>query len=105
MNTISQGLGATMRGGTAAWCPGPLEDQAGLLGVSLAQWATRDDAKAQPEIRRAANTAMDAIDGMLAELHQVRQQLVTEIRLSDNATAARVDALLAEYRARQEACR
>ena len=46
-------------------------------------------------MRRAANTAMDAIDGMLAELHKMRSRLVGEIRDSDDARAARVDAMLA----------
>jgi hypothetical protein len=41
-----------------------------VLGVALATWATRDGSKAQPGVRQAANTAMDAIDAMLAELHR-----------------------------------
>lgn len=56
-----------------------LEDPMGVLGVALAQWEIRDDTKAQPEIRRAANTAMAAIDTMLHELHQMRARLVGEI--------------------------
>ena len=75
-----------------------LEDPMGVLGVALAQWETRDDAVAQPEIRRAANTAMDAIDAMLRDLYAIRARLVTEIRAADDVTAARVDALLAEQR-------
>ena len=45
---------------------GRLDDHNGILGVALAQWAARDDSKAEPEIRQAANTAMDAIDAMIA---------------------------------------
>ena len=71
-----------------------LEDPMGVLGVALAQWQTRDDTRPQAEVRRAANTAMDAIDAMLAELHQMRSRLVGEIRASDDASAARVDAML-----------
>ena len=71
-----------------------LADLAGVLSGALAQWATRDDSKAQPGVRQAANTAMDAIDAMLAELHKTRQQLVTEVRHSDDAAAARADAML-----------
>ncbi len=67
----------------------------GVLGVALAQWMARDDSGAEPEVRRAANTAMDMIDAMLAELHLLRSRLVSEIRVSDDATAARVDELLA----------
>jgi hypothetical protein len=39
---------------------------------------------------------MDAIDAMLRELHQVRAQLTGEIRADDDATDARIDALLSE---------
>jgi hypothetical protein len=72
-----------------------LEDPVGVLSVALGQWEDRDDSKPQPEVRRAANTAMDAIDGMLRDLYAMRSRLVGEIRASDDATAARVDALLA----------
>ena len=77
---------------------GVLEDEAGLLGVSLAQWAYRDEARDRAAARRAANTAMDTIDGMLRRLHTARAALVSEIRAADDATAARVDAMLAERR-------
>ncbi len=74
---------------------GRLGDQLGVLGVALAQWTARDDSRPQPEIRRAASTAMDAIDAMLAELYALRSRLVGEIRASDAAAAVRADALLA----------
>ena len=70
----------------------------GVLGVALAQWMARDDSRAEPEVRRAANTAMDAIDAMLAELYALRSRLMTEIRASDDATGRRVDAMLARCR-------
>ncbi len=76
-----------------------LEDPMGVLAFALGQWEDRDDSKAQPEVRRAANTAMDEIDRMLCELHRMRSRLTSEIRASDDATAARVDAMLAELRA------
>jgi hypothetical protein len=72
-----------------------LEDPMGVLSVALGQWERHDDSKPQPEVRRAVNTAMDAIDGMLADLHAMRARLVSEVRAADDATAARVDALLA----------
>lgn len=72
-----------------------LEAPAAVLAYALGQWQDRDDTKAQPEVRRAANTAMDAIDAMLAGLHQMRSRLVGEIRASDDANAARADAFLA----------
>ena len=65
------------------------------LGVSLATWSARDDARPCPEARRAANTAIDAIDAMLRDLYAIRARLISEVRISDDATAARVDALLA----------
>jgi hypothetical protein len=80
---------------------GRLDDHLGVLGVALAQWMARDDSRAEPEVRRAASTAMDAIDAMLAELHQLRARLVTEIRANDDAAAARADALLAGIRGSQ----
>jgi hypothetical protein len=72
-----------------------LEDPFGVLGVALAQW---EDPKPQPEVRRAANVAMGEIDRMLRELHAMRQRLVGEIRISDDASMARSGALLAEHR-------
>ena len=68
------------------------------LAVWLAIWETRDDARPQPEVRRHANDAMDAIDAMLRELHGLRSQLVTEIRAADDTAAARVDELLRRTR-------
>jgi hypothetical protein len=65
------------------------------LAVALAIWQARDDTKPDAHARSAANDAMDAIDGALDELHALRRSLVSEIRASDDATAARVDALLA----------
>ena len=70
----------------------------GVLAIALGQWEDRDDSKAQPEVRQAANRAMDTIDAMLRDLHAMRSRLVSEIRVSDDATAARVDATLARMR-------
>jgi hypothetical protein len=75
-----------------------LEEPMGVLAFTLARWETRDDAKPQPEVRQAANTAMTEIDRMLAELHEMRSRLVGEIRASDAAAAARADAVLANAR-------
>jgi hypothetical protein len=74
-----------------------LEDPMGVLAIALARWDGRDDSTAQPEVRRAANMAIDAIDGMLRDLYVMRSRLVAEVRAADDATAARVDALLAEH--------
>jgi len=72
-----------------------LEDAMGVLAIALAQWEERLAGGPAPEARRAANTAMDAIDAMVRDLHEIREQLTGEIRDADDATAARVDALLA----------
>jgi hypothetical protein len=71
-----------------------LDDRAAVLAAALGRWAARDDSRADPDARRAANTAMEAIDTMLAGLHALRARLVGEIRASDDAAAARVDAML-----------
>jgi len=71
------------------------EGHIGDLALALAMWAARDDSKADPHARRAANTAMDAVDSALALLHELRARLISEIKISDDQTAARVDALLA----------
>jgi hypothetical protein len=75
-----------------------LGEHNGVLGVALAQWMARDNNKAEPAVRQAANTAMEEIDAMLSELHALRARLVGEIRISDDASAARADALLAASR-------
>jgi len=74
-----------------------LEDPMGVLAIALGQW---EDGRPRPFARRAANTAMDTIDAMLATLHQMRARLVSEIRASDDANAARTDRLLGDLRDR-----
>ena len=74
---------------------GRLDGHLGVLGVALAQWMARDDTRAEPEVRWAASTAVDSVDLMLLELHQLRSTLITEIRISDDETARRADELLA----------
>ena len=79
---------------TIGGATGRLGEHTRVLDVALAQWMARDDSKAQPEVRWAANTAMDEIDAMLRELHALRARLISEIRASDDASAARADELL-----------
>ncbi len=76
----------------------PLGEELGVLNVSLAIWMARDDTRPQPEAREAANTAVDAIDAMLRELHAMRSRLVSEIRQADDETGRRVDELLEHSR-------
>lgn len=68
------------------------------LDTHLTTWETRDDTKAQPEVRRAAKDAMTAIDGLLRDLHAMRIRLMAQIRDCDDAAAVRTDALLARLR-------
>ena len=91
-------IGPDPTGRGLADATGRLGDLLGVLGVALAQWAARDDSKPEPEIRRAANTAMDSVDAMLAELHGLRADLIGQIRRSDDLAAERADALLARTR-------
>ncbi|HMH92743.1 MAG TPA: hypothetical protein VK586_16860 [Streptosporangiaceae bacterium] len=81
-----------------------LAELAGQLGASLTTWAARDDTRPQPGVRQAANTAIDAMDAMLAELHRARQQLVGEMRESDDAAMERSARLLAAGRTRRRVC-
>jgi hypothetical protein len=73
-----------------------LRSHVGNLAVALPIWQARDDGKPDAPARRAASGAVDAIDAALAGLHAIRARLITEIRASDDATAIRVDELLAE---------
>lgn len=69
------------------------------LGVSAAWWTDRDiDRLDGGKSRRAASDAVGAIDAALRELHQVRGQLITEVRRWDDAVSVRVDEFLARRR-------
>lgn len=80
-------------------------DSAANIGAYLALWSMRDDSKPDAPARRAANEAMDAIDRALRQLHALRERLVGDIRASDDATADRVDALLASRAAERDTSR
>ena len=64
------------------------EDLSTWVGI----WVNRTEPDAHA--RRCANDAVDAIDAMLRDLYLVRGRLVSEIRASDDARAARADELL-----------
>ena len=80
-----------------------LEDPMGVLSIALVQWEERDAPRPQPAVRQAANMAVDTIDAMMAELYKMRSRLIGEIRDADDATAARVDAMLDRIRSEREA--
>jgi hypothetical protein len=71
-----------------------LRDHVEDLAVALAVWESRDDARPQPEARRAANDAMAAVDGAIRELYGLRAGLTGEIRAADDAAMARSAELL-----------
>lgn len=76
-------------------------DHAEDLSVAYAWWSARDlDAPDGGDARRAVTTTVRSIDALLAELHQVRSQIIVETREYD-AVDARVDALLAKGRSRE----
>lgn len=78
-----------------------LHAHARIIGASLALWAQRDGNTGTVEQRQAANAAMDAIDALTRELHNLRSHLVREMRAYDDETGRRVDAMLAELDARR----
>jgi hypothetical protein len=81
---------------TASPYDGPLSAIRGHVedpGVWLGIWVNRSEPDAH-----ARRCASDVVDAMLRDLHQVRSRLVGEIRASDDATAARADALLRRSR-------
>jgi hypothetical protein len=51
-----------------------LRDTTGNLATSLAWWSARSEPDARA--RRSASAAVDAIDSMLRELHQIRAGLI-----------------------------
>jgi hypothetical protein len=104
--------------GTGEWSAGSLEDLVGLIGVRVGAWnhfgyADPQDGQAaipplgerSAEAIRAGHGAVENIDEILRELHALRGQLIGEMRADDDARAVRVDAMLAESRARREAGR
>ena len=75
-----------------------LRGHLGELETALALWETRDETRAQPGVRQAANDAVDAVDAALRELHGLRSRLVPEIRAADDAAMARTGELLRRLR-------
>lgn len=104
--------------GTGDWSAIELEELAGPIGVRIGAWnhfgyaALESGQAAIPPLGernadaiKAGHGAIEAIDELIRHLHGVRSQLVTELRADEDARAVRVDAMLAEARARREADR
>jgi hypothetical protein len=73
-----------------------IRDSAESIPVWLAIWSARGEPDAHA--RRCASDAIDSADRALAALHRIRARLVGQAREADDATADRVDALLARLR-------
>lgn len=80
-----------------------IRDEVDALAGAVACWAGRTDARPEPAQRRAASEAVAAADAILREVYALRGYLVDTVRVSDGATAQRVDAML--ERARRERTR
>jgi len=72
----------------------PLDD----LARSLHLWYGRDESRPQAHVRRAANKAVDAMDGMLRELYLMRARLVSEVREFDDLAMVRSGEMLERAR-------
>ena len=105
-----------MSAGTLEWAPGPLLDEVELLGVRVGAWnhfgyaAPENGQAAIPplgernaEAIKAGHGAIEVIDQIIRDLHYLRGQLVTELRVDQDVRGRRVDAILAEAHARREA--
>lgn len=68
------------------------------LPAVVATWEARSDTRPDAEARHAGSDAIDIIDDALTALHALRALLISQIRTSDDAHAARVDELLARAR-------
>jgi hypothetical protein len=73
-----------------------IRDSAESIPVWVGIWSARGEPDAHA--RRCASDAIDAIDAALYALHRTRARLVGQVRQADDATAERVDRLLARMR-------
>ena len=100
---------------TAEW-PG-IEEAVGLLNFRIGAWhdfgyvtPPTPGCKTIPplgersaEAIKAGHGAVEVIDEIVRGLYRLREQLVSELRADEDIRAGRVEAMLAEYRARREA--
>ena len=101
---------------SAEW--GGIEDAAGLIALRVGIW--NDNGYPEPlpfegahpipplgersaDNVKAGHGAIEAIDEIVRDLYRLREQLVGELRTDEDIRAVRVDAMLAEARARREA--
>jgi hypothetical protein len=67
-----------------------LHERVGVVAAALEQWTGQAAAPDQAAARRAASTAVDAIDALLRDLFLLRGHLVQEIRHGGGATRPQV---------------
>jgi hypothetical protein len=65
-------------------------DHTGILTAALEQWVGQTTAPDKAAARRAASTAVDAIDAVLRDLYLLRGRLVQEIRHAGNAARCQI---------------
>lgn len=78
-----------------------LSDHAADITAAVRTWQAREAGNASADQILTAREAVREIDCTLAHLHGLRSRLVTELRRDEDIAAARVDAMLAAYRAAQ----
>ena len=101
--------------GTAEW--GGIEDTAGLLAVRIAIWNDTGYPEPLPfegahpipplgqrsaDNIKAGHGAVEVIDEIVRDLHRLRDRLIVELRTDEDVRGRRVDAMLAEERARRD---
>jgi hypothetical protein len=102
--------------GTGEW--GGIEDAAGLLAVRIGAWnhfgyaapesgqaAIRPLGERSAEAIKAGHGAIEVIDEIVRDLYRLRDQLIIELRTDEDVRGRRVDAMLAEARARRDGTR
>ncbi len=94
---------------TGDWSAAALADAVGLIIVRVGAWNHLEYPENVPgpgehsaEAIRAGHGAIEVIDEAIRELQEIRGLLVAELRQDEDARAARVDAMLAEARARRD---
>jgi hypothetical protein len=67
-----------------------VRDRSSILCAALAEWADPGTAGDGAAARRAARTAVEAIDALLRDLYLLRGRLVQEARQADGTASRRV---------------
>lgn len=75
-----------------------LDRQLTDLHAAVGLWHSRQATPDRTYVS-GGHAAVDAIDDLLRNLYALRTRLISELRIDEKERAARVDHLLAEYRA------